>query len=171
MCHVLVAVWFVGDWYKYRTTLVQHRIRDSALFSTDINIDIDEDDNNGSDDDDSDSNGDNDNVNINCPALPGAGIAHAGWHYAWERNGIECTFDAMDWRQASPLCVTTLDHIELRACTIKDEEVDCLKGFASVVGGNYPQRKRMLNRVARFLKATSCVIAGDSSVHPNPDQN
>lgn len=40
---------------------------------------------------------------------------------------------AMESRQASPLCTTTLDRIELRACSIEEEEVDYLRAFASVV--------------------------------------
>ncbi|KAH8981137.1 hypothetical protein EDB92DRAFT_2107027 [Lactarius akahatsu] len=48
-------------------------------------------------------------------------------------TALNALFDTMDWRQASPLCVTTLDRIELRACTIEDDKVDCLKEFASVV--------------------------------------
>ncbi|KAN0127159.1 hypothetical protein V8E53_015029 [Lactarius tabidus] len=42
-------------------------------------------------------------------------------------------FDTMEWRQASPLCVTTLDRIELRVCTVEEEDVDSLRPFASVV--------------------------------------
>ena len=42
-------------------------------------------------------------------------------------------FDTMEWRQASPLCVTTLDRIELRMCTVEEEDIDALRPFASVV--------------------------------------
>ena len=42
-------------------------------------------------------------------------------------------FDTMEWRQASPLCVTTLDRIELRVCTVEEDDVDALRTFASVV--------------------------------------
>ena len=36
-------------------------------------------------------------------------------------------FDTMELRQTSPLCVTTLDRIELRACTVEEDDVDFLR--------------------------------------------
>ena len=42
-------------------------------------------------------------------------------------------FDAMKLRQTSPLYVTTLVRIGLRACTIEDADVDSLRTFASVI--------------------------------------
>ena len=48
-------------------------------------------------------------------------------------TALSTLLDTMEWRQASPLCVTTLDRIELRACTIEEDEVDPLRAFASVV--------------------------------------
>ena len=36
-------------------------------------------------------------------------------------------FDTMELRQMSPLCVTTLDRIELRVCTVEEDDVDFLR--------------------------------------------
>ena len=36
-------------------------------------------------------------------------------------------FDMMELRQTSPLRVTTLDRIELRACTVDEDDVDSLR--------------------------------------------
>jgi len=41
--------------------------------------------------------------------------------------------NSMKRRQANPLCVTLLDHLELRACTVKEEWVDALGDFACIV--------------------------------------
>ena len=48
-------------------------------------------------------------------------------------TALNALFDTMERRQASPLCVTTLDRIELRACTVEEEVIDSLRAFASVV--------------------------------------
>ncbi|KAH9052533.1 hypothetical protein EDB87DRAFT_1835844 [Lactarius vividus] len=117
---------------------------------TGINIDVDTDedddyDNNGGDDDDSNSNGDNINANDNdnnenndndsAPLFQElVSLTLVGIDFMrGSETALDALFVAMDWRQASPLCVTILDRIELRACTIEDEEVDRLKEFASVV--------------------------------------
>ena len=42
-------------------------------------------------------------------------------------------FDTMELSLTSPLCVTTLNHIELHACTVDEDDVDSLRTFASVV--------------------------------------
>ncbi|KAH9048661.1 hypothetical protein EDB83DRAFT_2676924 [Lactarius deliciosus] len=123
---------------------------------TGIHTDTDEDDdydNNGGDNDDSDSdsNGDNGNGNVDngvnvddnnenddndsAPLFQElVSLTLVGIDFMRRsETALNALFDTMDWRQASPLCVTTLDRIELRACTIEDDEVDCLKEFASVV--------------------------------------
>ncbi|KAH9038168.1 hypothetical protein EDB85DRAFT_2287595 [Lactarius pseudohatsudake] len=128
----------------------------SSGISTDTGIDIDTDedddyDNNGGDDDDGDSDSNGDNVDVNndvndndnnenddnhsvplCQELVSLTLVGVDFMRGSE-TALNALFDTMDWRQASPLCVTTLDRIELRACTIEDDEVDCLKEFASVV--------------------------------------
>ncbi|KAH9170440.1 hypothetical protein EDB89DRAFT_1306448 [Lactarius sanguifluus] len=116
---------------------------------TGIHTDTDEDDdyvNNGGDNDDSDSdsNGDNDNVNNDVNVNDNnenddndsaplfqelVSLTLVGIDFMRRsETALNALFDTMDWRQASPLCVTTLDRIELRACTIEEDEVDCLNG-------------------------------------------
>ncbi|KAI9445899.1 hypothetical protein H4582DRAFT_2093700 [Lactarius indigo] len=127
---------------------------DSDSDSDDDDYDNNEGDN---DDSDSDSDDDSDNVSVNSDVNDNddnendkngassendsvplfqelVSITLVGIDFMrGSETALSALFDAMDWRQASPLCVTTLDRIELRACTIEDEEVECLKEFASVV--------------------------------------
>ncbi|KAH9048659.1 hypothetical protein EDB83DRAFT_2553537 [Lactarius deliciosus] len=137
------AVWSAGDWYntfvncpEIAHVLAYDTLAESLLnalgpssgIGNDTGVDIDDYDNNGGDDDDSDSdnNGDNDNDSNNnenddndiaplFQELPVASLTLVGIDF------IE------------PLMRDYAGRIELRACTIEDDEVDCLKEFASVI--------------------------------------
>ncbi|KAH9052531.1 hypothetical protein EDB87DRAFT_1692243 [Lactarius vividus] len=105
------TVWSAGDWY-------------STGISTDTGIDIDTDE---------DNNDVRDNDNDSAPLFQElVSLTLVGIDFMrGSETALNALFRAMDWRQASPSCVTTLDRIELRACTIEEDEVDCLKEFAS----------------------------------------
>ena len=151
------AVWSADDWYntfvdcrEITHVLAYDALAESLLDAlglstgtgtgtgTDIN---DDDDNHNNDDhyndDDHDGDGD-DSAGRDSDGVPLfqelVSLTLVGVDFVRANEmALNALFDAMEWRQASPLCVTTLDRIELRACTIEEEEVDLLRKFASVI--------------------------------------
>ncbi|KAF8263588.1 hypothetical protein EI94DRAFT_571660 [Lactarius quietus] len=136
------TVWTADDWYdtfvgcpEITHVLAYDALAESLLDAlwrttgsdTDTDTDTDDDD----DDDDNSASSEGSGVPL-FQELVSLTLVGVDFMRANETASVTL-FDAMEWRQTSPLCVTTLDRIELRACTVEEEDVDALRVFASVV--------------------------------------
>lgn len=96
--------------------------------------------NNGTGNDDQSSNGSNGEGDARRPPTPPplfpelVSLTLAGVNFVRAGEGAwQTLLGALTARQASPSCVTILDRVELRGCTVADSMVDGLNEFAAVV--------------------------------------
>jgi hypothetical protein len=127
------TVWSADDWYdtfvrfqEITHVLAYDTLAESLLDALGLTT------GSGADDDDANSSSSEGNGVPLFQELVSLTLVGVGFMRANETASIT-QFDTMELRQTSPLCVTTLDRIELRACTVEEDDVDSLRTFTYVV--------------------------------------